>query len=281
MSKEGNHHYLPIFYLKQWAGSDDKICEYKRRYHGVLPKRVFPAATGYIRGLYSIEDTNPEVINAIETKFLMPADGLAAEALRDLVLDRPFKQPVRMRHSWTRFVLSLMIRYPEAIAEMKRQLRENVIKMYLATKKEDEPATFAEYEAQHGTNELARLHGKLMMDLMQDSRMGRFIYNMYWGIIRFSRYKHDLLTSDRPVTSNVFPLSANHSCLPIGPEHLFIACETEAAEAEFRRINPEHVMQTINDLVAKRAQSLVYGKDDSQLRFVANRFGQASATLPF
>jgi hypothetical protein len=281
MSKEGNHHYIPIFYLKQWAGSDEKICEYKRRHHGVLPKRVFPAATGYVRGLYSIEDTDPEVVNAIETKFLMPADGLAAEALRDLVLDRPFKEPARMRHSWTRFVLSLMIRYPEAIAEMKRQLRENVIKMYLATKKEHEPATFAEYEAQQGTNELARLHGKLMMDLMQDSRMGRLIFGMHWGVLRFSRYKHDLLTSDRPVNSNVFPISANHLCLPIGPEHLFFACETERAEAEFRRVDPQQIMQTINDLIARRAQGFVYGNDDSQSCFVAKRFGTATATLPF
>jgi hypothetical protein len=281
MSKEGDHHYLPIFYLKQWAGSDGRICEYKRRYHGVLPKRVFPAATGYVRGLYSVDDTDPEVINVIETKFLMPVDGLAAEALQDLVLDRPFKQPLRMRHSWTRFVLSLMIRYPEAIAEMKRQLRENVIKMYLATKKEDEPASFAEYEAQHGTNDLARLHGKLMMDLMQDSRMGRLIYNMHWGVIRFSRYKHDLLTSDRPVTSNMLPISANHLCLPIGPEHLFIACQTERAEAEFRRIDPQHAMLTINDMVARRAQSLVFARDNSQTRFVENRFGKEAATLPF
>jgi hypothetical protein len=252
MSKEGNHHYLPIFYLKQWAGSDRKLCEFKRRYHGVLPKRVSPAATGYMQGLYSIEDTDPDVVNAIETKFLMPADGFAAEAMRDLVLDRPFQHPVRMRHSWTRFVLSLMIRYPEAIAEMKRQLRANVVNMYIETKEPNEPATFAEYEALHGTNELARLHGKLMMDLMQDSRMGRLIYNMYWGAIRFSNYEHDLLTSDRPVASNVFPLSANHLCLPIGPEHLFIACETERAETEFRRLKPDVVMLTVNDLCAFR-----------------------------
>jgi hypothetical protein len=120
-----------------------------------------------------------------------------------------------------------------------------------------------------------------MMDLMQDSRMGRRIYNMYWRVIRFSRYKHDLLTSDRPVTSNVFPISANHLCLPIGPEHLFIACETERAETEFRRLDPQYVLLTINDMVSKRAQSLVYGKDDLQSRFVANRFGKEAATLPF
>jgi Protein of unknown function (DUF4238) len=174
-----------------------------------------------------------------------------------------------------------MIRYPEAIAEMKRQLRENVAKMYLETRQDHDPATFDEYQALHGSTELARLHGKLIMDLMQDSRIGRLIFGMHWGVVRFRHYKHDLLTSDRPVTSNAFSISANHLCLPIGPEHLYFACETERAEIEFRRIDPEHIMQTVNDLMAKRAQSFVYGKDDTQLRFVANRFGKAAATLPF
>lgn len=281
MADGGKHHYLPVFYLKQWAGSDGRLCQFSRPYDRVKPKRVHPDGTGYVRELYAIEDIDPEIINAIETKFLKPADGSAADALQDLLNDRPFNRPAPMRTSWSRFVLSLMIRYPEAIAEMKRQLRDNVTKIYLETKGADEPEMFEEHERLHGNNELARLHGKLLMDLMQDSRMGRLIFGMHWGVVRFSLYKHDLLTPDRPVTSNVFPVSANHLCLPIGPEHLFFACETERAETEFRQLNPEYVMQTMNDLIAKRAQSLVYGKDDSQLRFVANRFGKASATLPF
>ena len=79
----------------------------------------------------------------------------------------------------------------------------------------------------------------------------------------------------------MFPISAKHLCLPVGPEHLFIACETERAETDFRALDPRYVMFTINDMVTKRARSLVYGKDDSQSRFVANRFGKEAATLPF
>jgi hypothetical protein len=281
MADGEKHHYLPVFYLKQWTGLDGRLCQFSRPYDRVKPRRVHPDGTGYVRGLYAIDDIDPEIINAIEAKFLKPSDGLAAEALKDLLNDRPFSRPAPMRTSWSRFVLSLMIRYPEAIAEMKRQLRENVTKMYLQTRQGHEPATFQEYQALHGTTELARLHGRLIMDLMQDSRMGRLIFGMRWGVLRFRNYQHDLLTSDRAVTSNVFPISANHMCLPISPEHLFFACATERVEAEFRRFDPKHIMQVINDLMAKRAQNLVYGKDDSQLRFVANRLGKASATLPF
>ena len=54
-SASEKHHYLPVFYLKEWAGPDGRICEYSRPYDVVKPKRVHPGGTGYVRGLYAIE----------------------------------------------------------------------------------------------------------------------------------------------------------------------------------------------------------------------------------
>jgi uncharacterized protein DUF4238 len=34
------HHYIPVFYLKQWAGADGRLCQYSRPYNRVKPKRV-------------------------------------------------------------------------------------------------------------------------------------------------------------------------------------------------------------------------------------------------
>ncbi len=42
MSKQGKHHFVPVFYLKQWAGADKRICEYKQRYHGVIALPISP-----------------------------------------------------------------------------------------------------------------------------------------------------------------------------------------------------------------------------------------------
>src|SRR5262245_1192702 len=120
------HHYIPVFYLNQWRGLDDRLCEYSRPYDVVKPKRVHQDGTGYVRGLYAIEGFPPQVTNILETNFLKPADGLAANALIALVEGREFVKPAQMRTSWSRFVLSLMLRNPEAIADMKHQLRERV-----------------------------------------------------------------------------------------------------------------------------------------------------------
>jgi hypothetical protein len=280
-SKGQKHHYIPVFYLKQWMGAGKTVCEFSRPRDRVKTRSPHPDGTGYVRGLYAIDDLDPKVVNAIEDMFLKPSDGMAAEALQCLLREAPFTHPIRMRHAWTRFLLSLLIRYPEAITQMKSQLHENVEQIYLKTRQPDEPETFAEYEAIHGTNELARVHGKLMMDLMLDSKMGRLIFAMQWGVVAFTNHRHQLLTSDRPIVSNQFPISANHICLPISPTMLFVACATEQAEAAFRGLDAKYVMKVMNDAVASRASNFVWGKDASQLRFVENRLGKKGSLGPY
>lgn len=50
------HHYVPQFYLAQWAtAADDRLCEYSRPYDEVKPKRRHPAETGYIDRLYELK----------------------------------------------------------------------------------------------------------------------------------------------------------------------------------------------------------------------------------
>jgi hypothetical protein len=137
-------------------GANETVCEFSRPYRRVGTRYVLPDGTGYVRGLYAIDDIDPNIVNAIENLFLKPSDGMAAEALHCFLREEQFTHPVRMRHVWTRFVLSLLIRYPEAIAHMKKQLRENVERMYLEHRKPDEPETFAEFDAQRGMNELAQ-----------------------------------------------------------------------------------------------------------------------------
>jgi hypothetical protein len=280
MPKDPKHHYIPVFYLQQWADARSRLIEFS--FQGpnrtVKPRPTSPTGTGYVRGLYRMEDIDPNVVNAIETLFLKPSDGLAAEALQCFLEEREFPRHGPMRTSWSRFMLSLMLRYPEAVAHMKTQLRANVEKMYEQTRKPDEPATFAEYETQ-STHDMARIHGKLLMDLMQDSRMGRLIFGMHWGVLKLKNQKHDLLTSDRAIASNIFPVSAHHLCLPISPKMVFFACATEQAEREFMQLDPQGVMRAMNDTVVHQAQTYVWGTDDSQLRYVKNRMGKRSGPI--
>jgi hypothetical protein len=70
-------------------------------------------------------------------------------------------------------------------------------------------------------------------------------------------------------------------CLPINPTKLFFAGATEQAEAEFRRLNAGGVMRVVNEMVAGRARTYVWGKDDTQLRLVENRLGKKVGLEPY
>ncbi|RWO35013.1 MAG: DUF4238 domain-containing protein [Mesorhizobium sp.] len=80
------HHYIPVFYLKRWAGEDGRLCEFSRPYdHRVKPRRTHPAGTGYEENLYSMQGFEPELAQQIEERFFKFTDSLAADALDRLV----------------------------------------------------------------------------------------------------------------------------------------------------------------------------------------------------
>ena len=86
MNEPRKHHYIPVFYLRQWAGADGRICEYRR----VLPNRIvtrrtFPDGTGYKQDLYRIDGVPNPLSQAVEREFMRMVDTLANSALQKLV----------------------------------------------------------------------------------------------------------------------------------------------------------------------------------------------------
>jgi hypothetical protein len=74
--------------------------------------------------------------------------------------------------------------------------------------------------------------------------------------------------------------SRDHLALPIGPRSLFVATNTEKSENLIRSMDPRDLMQQVNDRVASQARRYVYGTDEGQLRFVANRLGRQNPSTP-
>jgi Protein of unknown function (DUF4238) len=126
ISEPTRHHYIPIFYLKQWTGADGRLCEYSRPFDKVKAKRKHPAATAYVAGLYTVKDLPPERTQFVEKEFMQRVDSGAAEALIDLlkVTPQPMdKEPDWIRViCWARFVYSLGVRNPEWIGVIQQSL---------------------------------------------------------------------------------------------------------------------------------------------------------------
>ena len=60
VAKQPKHHYIPVFYLRQWTGADGRLCEFSKPYDRVKPRRVNPDGTAYVRGLNTVPGMAPE-----------------------------------------------------------------------------------------------------------------------------------------------------------------------------------------------------------------------------
>jgi len=119
------HPYIPVFYLKQWAGPDGRLCEFRRPYKEVKPRMTHPDGTGYVRGLYTFGDLPPGTADFLEQRFLLRADDRAYAALCLLLADNvDFDNDTKS--AWSRFLMTLFHRNPERIAHLKTSLTTNL-----------------------------------------------------------------------------------------------------------------------------------------------------------
>ncbi len=109
-------HYNPAFYLKPWAGPDNKVCEFSRPYKEVNALRKHPKATGFEEDLYAIHDLPPDRRHMLERDFMKPLDQYAYNVLKVLLADGELNLTVKERDAWSRFILSLFQRTPERVA---------------------------------------------------------------------------------------------------------------------------------------------------------------------
>ena len=119
LTEPRKHHYIPVFYLKQWVKSEKaQLCEYKLiTGYGVKPRRTAPKGTGYQTDLYRINGVPDEVAQHFEKRFMQRVDGRASQALEALISGHANNLDGELRSSWARFVVSLFFRNPECLSE--------------------------------------------------------------------------------------------------------------------------------------------------------------------
>jgi len=112
-----------VFYLKQWGepGRNGQLYEYRRRYRGVEARLTHPAGTGYVHGLYTFDELNGESRNFLEDVFLLKADDGASVALHRL-LKNDLNLDAELRSAWSRFIMTLLCRNPEAIQRLRTKI---------------------------------------------------------------------------------------------------------------------------------------------------------------
>ncbi len=292
MPKEPKHHYIPIFYLKQWGDpTNRKLIEFCRRHEGVVARPTFPAGTGYVPGLYKNPIAAPGEEYVIETKLMSSIDDRAAKALQGMMVDgeAPGKLDTPEALGWCQFLYSLLVRNPDHLLLIKQKLAtmdqgevlENIRDIYPTIRGPNDPEDFDDYKAKFLENPVEVPAIRVLPELVSSKRVVRVLTSFKWQTATVNHARHPLLTSDRPIImTNGLNKQDAHIVLPISPRRLFIATKNEETFQYFREMNPNELAQAVNNQVCQQARKFVFGSDVSQLRFVANRLGKRVWSSP-
>jgi hypothetical protein len=288
MSDPLKHHYLPVFYLKQWKGADKKVTRYWRPQNKVVASRLAPSNTGYEPLLYTLEGYPPVYRQKVERGFMgQMVDGPASKALKVLLERDEAKLTVELRSAWARFLIATKIRNPEMVAHLVASTRQGLEHKllsspeYLSLKSDGDPPTFLEWVEKHRPHALDDVGKLLLPPLIDHQEIGDAIVRMKWSVLDLSKSDHDLLTSDRPFVMTM--RLADRRCLiacPIAPRTAFIATHDRTQEKRLLKNSPTAIAKRLNDQVVRQAVRHVYGSSSAHLGFVEKRLRQPGVPEP-
>jgi hypothetical protein len=286
LSEPRKHHYIPVCYLTQWAKTaDGRLCEHKFiPGYGVKPRRTSPKGTGYQIDLYRIHGVSDELSQDFEKRFMRLVDTDASRALDKILSGEPNNWPGKLRSGWTRFILSLLFRNPEAVGAIKSQIlaiwKEGVAEIqadYTSRRRPTDPETFEEFYAKINPD-AAHLHASnFLAEIIDNENIGPVIFEMNWSRIDLSKSAIQLLTSDRPLDMPLGLGQPNaYIALPVSPRILFIAAHDPEIAKTVSQTNPTEIVRKSNQRVIEQARRFVWGTTDAQLTFIRKHFGKAT-----
>ena len=199
---------LHPYYLKQWTTTDRRLCEYKLvpGGYGVKPRRTSPDGTGYQIDLYRVDGVSGRDHQDFEKRFMHLVDTDASRALEKIIVGETDNWSGNLRSGWTRFILSLLFRNPEAVTTIKGHIVEmwdEGIKAlqadYAARRRAGDPESFEEFLAKHEPSAAQIGAANFSADVIDNAQVGKTVFEMKWSRVDLSKSNHELLTSDRPI----------------------------------------------------------------------------------
>jgi hypothetical protein len=277
-----NHHYIPQFYLRPWLGDDHKLQEFRRGYQGrIQTGRYGTASTGCAEDLYTIPGVTDETKQNVEQYFMGLVDNAAVKT-RDMLMNREMPKDPEIRHSWMRFLLSVLFRNPEELASFKGRFStdllspdESIQAKYEAARQDSDPSRFEDWVVQNDPTYSERSAVIAMTKLVENVKTLDLLRSMHWRVLTTEKVSRKLMTSDRPVMMTMGMVQyRGHCAIPISPTQLFIAFSTVGFADEFSHVSAGRLARIVNETVIGQARKYVYSVDKSQFSEVKRRMGK-------
>ncbi len=278
------NHYLPQFYQRRWADPADaksQVFVYEKPRDKVIVRPRSTKATGWSPDLYTVTTAQPGTEQALEDEFWRVIDQWGADAIQTLENDAPEIDKAR----WAIFLLSLALRNPEEVAAINRAARQhyaegvpNFADRYDELRFPYEPTTFREFMEKFSQPGLSGFGAQMLKALATNRVIIDHLATMDGQVVSLENHTVPLLTSDRPLIRHK---GLKHDdgllMLPLGPAEFFVAynrSDTDMKDWIDESIRLGTFTESMNKYVVQRAIRFVYGKDNSQVTFVAEHFPQ-------
>ena len=278
MSNPEKHHYLPVFYLRQWAGLDGRVIRYYRPNREVVAHPIAPKNTGYEAGLYSLTGYDPKQRNVIEKNFMAPeVDEPAAAPLRIFLERRHASElTLSMKQAWTRFLMSLHVRNPDRVKQISAQAAEalratlnEAPEDYDAVRKTDDPPTLLGWIDKYAPALIDNYGKSMLPGIVTHQAMGNEIIRMHWGVLGSSGANPDILTCDRPLyLSHGVSDPRCVIALPLSPRALFLASRDQESLNKIIAMEGDSLIHATNETMVTQAVRYVYGAHAHALSLV-------------
>lgn len=277
------NHYIPKFYIKQWAREDGMVMRYADRGDGALSaKAVFPKAVGYQIDLYRMPGDFDDEPHRLEINFFSNLDNAAALALDVLNRDDDAPLPADALDVWCNFIMSLLHRSPAYLAGFiragRQRLREilpNIGDRYDELRGPDDPPTLEEYiDLMEGTQADWRTMS-VLPEIIFNANTLRATRSLTWFRATLPDECPDLLLSDDPlVRTNGIATSDGHLATPLSPRRLLIGTNGTDLATRFQATSITRLVAATNKWAVEGARHFVVARDLRQDRFIRNRFGR-------
>jgi hypothetical protein len=272
-------HYVPIFLLNKWVGSDGWLSQYYWFQQKLKIERKGPRMVACQKALVNFKHRRDTPRHTAESKFFGPKiDGPAALVLNTLILNGAQALSAEEHWIWARFVISLYARRPEIVEKQFRnrgdQFREILRKQagaYEALTGPDDPPTADAY-LDAAVPGYADDIGITLMEPVINKLASRIASEMEWCVVDVSKSTHRLIIGDNPLI--VTMAMSEEKCLialPISPSHIFFASRMSSYWEAIKKMSFNQLVNIMNDEMVGVARKEVYATDGSHKRFVENR----------
>ena len=280
MSDKQDHHYIPQFLLRGWCNQSGRLTVYSRQQKRIATSTLNPRSTAFEPNLYTYEQVPPEKRNAIENDFMGRIDAAAALIVQKMLNGGLPNLAVEERSDFTRFLLSLRARHPDAVALMKVKGQEGLIaalerdpEEYEAARGRSSAATLAEWTRQNAPSLIQNFGVSLVPGVIIDDRTGAHVFNMPWWTHDLRDANTDLLLSDRPCLLEGDAIAGQCViALPLSPVTLFLACNRRPQMQVLRSMPVTRLVKTINRASVGYAASRIYSTGAHHLPLIKKYF---------